>query len=235
MRDKDQDTLRIRRYRTVLDAALAHRSFAMGAIKRACHDEKPAFVTRVLSELEKDGLLERSGPRSRPSFRWRQQPAAFCASTWIDATVRGAKIRRAPLADRPRERLVAHEAAALRTAELLAILIRTWPRGESALQGAERIANRLKDTMENLPEIGAGELRGLSPVVSEAAFCQIMAGASRRRPRTAIAERPGASEVQRTRSPTAGRNSRAWPRTPRTRSSTSSASTRATASSGPIG
>jgi hypothetical protein len=46
-----------------------------------------------------------------------------------------------PAADRPRERLLKLGAPNLRTAELLAILIRCGRRGESALQAGEKLGN----------------------------------------------------------------------------------------------
>jgi len=86
------------------------------------------------------------------------------------------RLKQSPAADRPRERLLANGAAALRTAELLAILIRSGRPGESALQAAEKIAARYAADLRRLPEAGRGELKALAPAVADAAFCQIMAG-----------------------------------------------------------
>jgi len=86
------------------------------------------------------------------------------------------RVHDAPAADRPRERLRSLGAPALRTAELLAILIRSGRPGESALQAGEKIAARFKDQLDRLADAGRGELRGISPAIGETAYCQIMAG-----------------------------------------------------------
>ncbi len=86
------------------------------------------------------------------------------------------RVHDAPAADRPRERLLSSGAAALRTAELLAILIRSGRTGESALQAGEKIAAHFKDQLDRLTDAGRGELREISPAVAETAYCQIMAG-----------------------------------------------------------
>jgi DNA repair protein RadC len=78
--------------------------------------------------------------------------------------------------DRPRERLLTHGAAALRTAELLAILIRSGRPGESALQAGEKIAARYAEHLDRLPDAGRGDLKAISAVVADTAYCQIMAG-----------------------------------------------------------
>src|SRR6266851_428559 len=85
------------------------------------------------------------------------------------------RVHDAPAADRPRERLLSSGAAALRTAELLAILIRSGRTGESALQAGEKIAARYAERLEHLAEAGRGELKGITAAVGETAYCQIMA------------------------------------------------------------
>jgi DNA repair protein RadC len=64
----------------------------------------------------------------------------------------------------------------LRTAELLAILIRSGRTGESALQAGEKVAARYGEQLERLPEAGRGGLKAVTAVVGETAYCQIMAG-----------------------------------------------------------
>jgi DNA repair protein RadC len=88
----------------------------------------------------------------------------------------GNRVTRAPLSDRPRERLLAEGPAALRIADLLAILIRSGRPGESATQAGEKLAARYSDRIEELPGAGRGELKSISPAVAETAYCQIMAG-----------------------------------------------------------
>ncbi len=86
------------------------------------------------------------------------------------------RVKDGPATDRPRERLLASGAANLRTAELLAILIRTGRAGESALQAGERIASAFADRLELLGESGQGELKQISSAIGPTAYCQIMAG-----------------------------------------------------------
>src|SRR5947207_14164313 len=86
------------------------------------------------------------------------------------------RVHDAPAADRPRERLRSLGAPALRTAELLAILIRSGRPGESALLAGEKIAARFKDQLDRLADAGRGELQEISSAIAETAYCQIMAG-----------------------------------------------------------
>jgi DNA repair protein RadC len=67
-------------------------------------------------------------------------------------------------------------APALRTAELLAILIRSGRPGESSLQAGEKITAHLAGRIGQLPSLSAADLRTITPAVSEPAYCQIMAG-----------------------------------------------------------
>lgn len=87
-------------------------------------------------------------------------------------------------------------AAALRTAELLAILIRSGRPGESALQAGEKIAARYGDQLDRLAEAGRGDLKAVTSVIAEMAYCQIMAGIELGR----RAERARHDRQQRTRS-----------------------------------
>ena len=50
----------------------------------------------------------------------------------------GLRIKDLPDSERPRERLVAHGAEALKNSELIAILLRTGMKGVSAIQIAEQ-------------------------------------------------------------------------------------------------
>jgi len=170
------DAERYERYERVLNAIMADAAFSLTGLRSACPAARPAFVTRVVKLLVADGHLEQSGPKTRPSFRWAEDRTGFCASRWIDSKIYNDRITRAPLADRPRERLLAHGPAALRTAELLAILVRSGRAGESALKAGEKIAARYSDRLEQLADGGRGELKAISPAVADTAYCQIMAG-----------------------------------------------------------
>ncbi len=176
MGDKNPDEVRHRRYTRVVTAALAADNFALNDVKNSCAEERAAFVTRVVGELVKDGLLERSGLKTRPEFRWVRDRRKFSAKDWTDSKIYGDRVTQAPKSERPRERLLAGGAASLKTAELLAILVRSGRPGESAMQVGEKIAARYADHLERLCDAGRGELAALSSAIGESAYCQIMAG-----------------------------------------------------------
>ncbi len=74
-------------------------------------------------------------------------------------------IRDLPLEERPREKLVLHGAGSLSNAELLAILIRTGNRSESAVQVATRILAKGKG-LRSLPDLSLEDLqenKGIGP------------------------------------------------------------------------
>ncbi len=176
MREERTLDSRARRYRRVVDAAAARLHFLLADLHAACPDEPKAFVTRLCHHLVEDGFLERAGPRRQPAFRWRKRSEAFCADQWVASKVHTPGIKRTPADQRPRERLLLHGAAALRTAELIAILVRTGRPGESALAAGEKVVARYHDDIGRLVESGRGELKATSRAIDQAAYCQIMAG-----------------------------------------------------------
>src|SRR5207244_6909807 len=108
-------------------------------------------------------------------YSWTSELGDFPVQSWVRAQVQGTQLPQTPAEDRPRERLLAHGAAALRTAELLAILIRAGRKGESALQAGEKIAARYGEQRERLPEAGRGDMKAITAAVADTAYCQIMA------------------------------------------------------------
>src|SRR5207244_5544910 len=112
-------------------------------------------VTRLVRELKREGHL-RAGEEE--TFSWASAEGEFPAQAWLEIKVYAPQLSQTPAADRPRERLLAHGAAALRTAELLAILIRSGRTGESALQAAGKIAARFVEHLERLADAGRGEV-----------------------------------------------------------------------------
>ena len=68
------------------------------------------------------------------------------------------RIKDMPDSEKPRERLVAHGADALRSAELIAILLRTGLQGRSAIHVAEGLLERF-GTLDNLCRATLDELR----------------------------------------------------------------------------
>ncbi len=95
-------------------------------------------------------MLQEIFDGSQSQFRWKRAPDEFSIDGWIDRQFCGKQITQTPLAERPRERLLRCGVENLRTAELLAILIRTGQKGESALEAGERIANRAGDRLDVL-------------------------------------------------------------------------------------
>ncbi len=173
---RTEDSERFARYRSIVYAVLAADEFSLQAVKEACGDERPGFVTRVVNRLIDDGYLEPAGSKGEPQFRWRRDRQGFDPDLWIGAKIFSDRMTQAPQEDRPRERLLAHGAASLRTGELLAILIRTGREGESALQAGDKIAGHYAAQWERLPDAGQAELKVISRVIAQTAFCQIMAG-----------------------------------------------------------
>jgi DNA repair protein RadC len=164
---------RYTRLENVLKVLGAQEKFTLAQVKALLPQERPAFVTRLVRQLEREGHL-RSGEGG--DFTWTAAAGDFPAEAWLKGKVFGPQLPQSPAADRPRERLLAHGAAALRTAELLAILIRSGRTGESALQAGEKIAARYAEQLERLPEAGRGDLKAITAAAAETAYCQIMAG-----------------------------------------------------------
>jgi DNA repair protein RadC len=163
---------RFERIYEVLTVLLVQEKFTLPEMKEHLPEEIPGYVTRLVHQLEQEGHLRRDDD----VYSWTSELSDFPAQSWVRAQVHGTQLPETPAEDRPRERLLAHGAAALRTAELLAILIRAGRKGESALQAGEKIAARHKDALHCLPDAGRGELREIAAAIGETAFCQIMAG-----------------------------------------------------------
>jgi DNA repair protein RadC len=163
---------RFARIHEALKALLVQERFTLSQLKDRLPGEKPGYVTRMVHQLEREGHLR----RDNGMYSWTCDPRDFPVQTWVEAQVHGIQLPQTPPADRPRERLLAHGAAALRTAELFAILIRTGRTGESALQAGEKVAARYKDLLHRLPHAGRGELREIAASIGDTAYCQIMAG-----------------------------------------------------------
>jgi DNA repair protein RadC len=164
---------RYARLNNTLSALLVLEKFTLAQLRAKLPTEKPAFVARLVRQLEREGHL-RAGEDG--TFSWALAARNFPAEAWLAGKVYAPQLPQTAAADRPRERLLAHGAAALRTAELLAILIRAGRTGESALQAGEKIAARFGEQLERLPEAGRGDLKAVTAAVGDTAYCQIMAG-----------------------------------------------------------
>ena len=165
---------RYERYKAVLDLTIARETFRLDEVKQACVHEQPAFVTRIINELEQNGWIVQE--TDSVAYRWNRGRGEFSANSWLDEKIFGAQIKVAPEQERPRERLLAVGAEKLKTSELVAILVRSGRPGESAVMAGQRIANHFQDKLEQLPAAGRAELKSLSPAIEKTAYCQIMAG-----------------------------------------------------------
>jgi DNA repair protein RadC len=172
----NSDIKRFARYQAVLTALLRADSFRKSEIYKMLKDEKPSFIGRVISDLTKEGYLLSSGLKTNPLHTWCEKKRELNAGHWIDQRVFTASVKRSPFVDRPRERLLRIGPSGLKTSELLAILIRSGLRGESAVQAGEKLASRFGNNLERLSLQARGELKQVSKAIGETAYCQVMAG-----------------------------------------------------------
>ena len=163
---------RFERLYEALKVLLVQENFTLPEVKERLSPEIPGYVTRLVHQLQREGhLRDNDGV-----YSWTCELTDFPAQSWVQAQVHGTQMVLTPAEDRPRERLLARGAANLRTAELLAVLIRAGRTGESALQAGEKIAARYNDRLHCLADAGRGELKDIAASVGETAYCQIMAG-----------------------------------------------------------
>ena len=169
------DSERFLRYQSVVSTLLSKESFYKSDIYEALKDEEKIFIGRVISELVRGDYLTKDRLKSKPRYSWAAKKEDFNTGRWIDQRVFTATVKRAPSADRPRERLLRFGPAELKTSELLAILIRAGLHGESAMQAAEKLAALFGDDLQKLSLKARGELKHVSKAIGETAYCQIMA------------------------------------------------------------
>ena len=148
-------------------------SFRLPELKDLCHPERASYVTRVVNEMVSDGWL--TSETREGKYRWSEKRDQFSVESWIRQKT-SMQIASSPTEERPRERLIAQGAQALKNSELIAILIRSGRQGESAVQAGQKVANHFSDRLETLPHAGRGELKEISRVIADTAYCQIMAG-----------------------------------------------------------
>jgi DNA repair protein RadC len=151
-------------------------AFSADWAKTRCQDCAPAYVTRVLKQLTRDGHLEASSQEAGTLYRWiTNRPEEV--DRWIDRQVYGEQIKQSPIEARPREQLLRDGAAKLTDAQLLAILIRVGVPKESAVQAGQRLSNRFSGAdLAELFDASLPELRDISNAIRKDSYCQIMAG-----------------------------------------------------------
>lgn len=164
------------RFVEVIRVIESMEAFTPKEVQLRC-EVKPAFVTTLLKQLAREGVLQAavlSGDKL--SYSWSSSRNKFVAEDWITQQIEGTQVTQSPVEERPRERLLELGAEQLRTSELLAILIRSGRKGESAVQSGQLIANRFADRLDQLRTLSPTELKKISGAVSVVAYCQIMAG-----------------------------------------------------------
>ncbi|MDA8746123.1 DNA repair protein RadC [Rubripirellula amarantea] len=175
MNSNDKEKRR-ERMLNVVGPLLDLNDFCADDAKLHCLEAQPAYVTRTITELVRDGVLLRTDVAGTTRYRWTQSPETFEPKQWIDSKIHGLQLKETPEAMRPRERLLRHGAESLADAELLAILIRVGVPKESAVMGAQRIANRFSELLHELPRLTPNELKAISPAATASSYAQIMAG-----------------------------------------------------------
>ena len=171
---KSDPNTRHQRYQAIVNVVVERDSFGLSEIKALCPQEQPAYVTRVVKQLAKEGWLVCEAKEG--AYRWSHRRVEFSADKWIRLKTFAGQVTASPVEDRPRERLIKNGAETLRNSELIAILIRSGRAGESAIQAGEKIATEFSEKLESLPAAGRGELKEISSAVANTAYCQIMAG-----------------------------------------------------------
>lgn len=167
---------RRQRLQSVLDSLIQLPQFSADEAKRLCAESTPRYVTMTIGQLVREGVLQPFIEDEREHFRWAIAADAFEMAAWIDRQIHADQVSETPQQERPRERLLREGPAALSDADLLAILIRVGVRGESAIAGGRRIANRFAGTLDQLRICSATDLRGISKAATKASYTQIMAG-----------------------------------------------------------
>lgn len=166
---------RRKRYQCVLYPLAKRSRFRRSEMADLVDEEVAGFVTRTVNEVVKAGVLEKVRENNEILYQWSSGDPISLVDHWIDRRIHGDQVKEKPEQERPRERLMRLGAASLTDADLLAILIRVGIVGESAVTGAEKLANRFHNELDRLRDAGLPELRVITPAVTKASYCQILA------------------------------------------------------------
>ena len=141
-----------------------------------CSEATTRFITSTVNDLISDRFVRPVVVDGDEVFRWTDRKSEFVPEVWIDGIVHGVQVTQTPEHERPRERLNRDGAASLSNGDLLAILIRSGIRGESAIIGGNKLAARLDGRIGDLPKMAVTEVREITKAVNIANYAQIMAG-----------------------------------------------------------
>jgi DNA repair protein RadC len=98
-------TVRKEKLASILYAISDLEEFSSEGAQLRCQDSKPGYVTRVLNQLARDGLLNQVEVDNKKRYRWARD-AKVAAENWIDRQVFGEQVKQSPEQDRPREQLL---------------------------------------------------------------------------------------------------------------------------------
>ena len=172
-KQSNHDADRIERYQRVILALPENQPFRKADIFKAIKEDFPIYIGRVINELTQDGFLRKS--KADKKYSWTNKKNIFNIDTWVKHKVLSPTVTRSPSLDRPRERLLRLGPSELKTAELLAVLIRSGLQGESAVQAGEKLASVFGNDLQKISSQGMGELKQISRAIGKTAYCQIMA------------------------------------------------------------
>lgn len=172
-----QQKKRVSKLTEVLNAVASLEEFEQQEIVSLCSESTARFVANVLTQLSADLVLchVASGDDSH-RFGWLIDRSEFDQERWVQDQIQGSQVSQAPKEERPRERLLDLGVDRLKISELLAILIRSGRKGESAVQAGQKLAQHFDGALERIVDQSPAELKKISTVVSSVAYCQIMAG-----------------------------------------------------------
>ena len=169
-------TDRTQKLKRILYAIKELNAFSPDLAKSTCSDVHPAYVTRVIKQLSKEGLLNRHLESKNEVYSWNR-PNQFDIENWVANQVNGEQIKSSPEQERPRELLLQNGPNSLTDAQLIAILIRVGIPGESAIHAGRRISNRFSaKQLAKLVDASLPELRAISKAIRKDSYAQIMAG-----------------------------------------------------------
>lgn len=169
------DERRRQRYQSVLYPLARLSRFCRSELGDLVDEEPAAFITKTVNEVVKAGVLETVREDGELHFEWVGDDPVKLVDQWIDRRIHGDQVKQTPEQERPRERLMRLGPASLSDADLLAILIRVGVVGESAVTGGHKLANRFAHELDLIRDYGLPELRIITPAVTKASFCQILA------------------------------------------------------------
>ncbi len=150
--------------------------FSSEIAKSTCSDVHPSYVTRVIKQLNKEGVLNRHLESNKEIYCW-SKPNPLDIENWVANQVNGEQIKSSPVQERPRELLLQNGPASLTDAQLIAILIRVGIPGESAIHAGRRISIAFRsEQLAKLVDASLPELRAISKAIRKDSYAQIMAG-----------------------------------------------------------